>query len=86
MPETLNCTVDWFHANRSIVINSLLPDGKEVSLYERCNQSELFYEKLDKYDPNWDSKLYLKSSLKTLTDEACLDAEWLIGRHYTRYP
>lgn len=84
--ETLNCTVDWFHANRSIVINSLLPDGKEVSLYERCNQSELFYEKLDKYDPNWDSKLYLKSSLKTLTDEACLDAEWLIGRHYTRYP
>jgi len=84
--ETLNCTVDWFHANRSIVVNSLLPDGKEVSLYDRCKQSELFYEKVDKIKPAWDSKLYLKSSLKALNDEACLDAEWLIGRYYTRYP
>jgi len=84
--ENLNCTVDWFHANRSIVINSLLPDGKEVSLYDRCKQSELFYEKVDKESPDWESKLYLKTSLKALNDEACLDAEWLIARYYTRYP
>lgn len=84
--ETLNCTVDWFNANRSVVINSLLPDGKEASLYDRCKQSKLFYEKVDKRNPDWDSELYLKSSLKALTNEACLDAEWLIARYYSRYP
>ena len=84
--ESLNCTVDWFNANRSVIINSLLPDGKEVSLYDRCYQSELFYEKIDKNNPRWDSELYLKSSLRALNDDACLDAEWLIARYFTRYP
>lgn len=91
LSENLNCTVDWFAANRSIIINALLPDGKEVSLYDRCKQSGLFYEKLAKslkykVDPNWESQLYLKSCLSTLTDEACLDANWYIARFYTTYP
>ena len=89
--EMLNCTVDWFNENRSIVINSLLPDGKEVSLYHRCKQSELFYErtpKSSKYEVNaeWESELYLKSSLSELTDEACLGSDWVVYRSATYYP
>lgn len=81
--EMLNCTVDWFNENRSIVINSLLPDGKEVSLYHRCKQSELFYEKVDRLDSEWYSELYLKSSLSELTNESCLEADWVISRALT---
>jgi len=84
--ENLNCTVDWFNANKSIIINEKLPDGKEVSLYDRCKQSELFYEKISTYSPEWESYLYYKSSLKDQTDEACSDAEWFICRFFSRYP
>ena len=84
--ENLDCTVDWFNANRSIIINEKLPKGKEVSLYDRCKQSELFYEKVSSYNPEWDSYLYFKECLKEQTREACLDAEWFIGRCYSQYP
>lgn len=86
--ENLNCTVDWFNANKSIIINEKLPDGKEVSLYDRCKQSELFYERTPKNgrDPEWDSELYLKTALAMQTDESCLDSEWVISKFYTRYP
>jgi hypothetical protein len=89
--ENLGCTVDWFSANRSIIINALLPDGKELDLYNRCKQSELFYEvfwpnKYGALDPEWDSKLYYKASLSELTNDACTDANWFIARRFHRYP
>ena len=79
--EMLNCTVDCSARTTSIVINSLLPDGKE-GLYHRCKQSELFYEKVDRLDSEWYSELYLKSSLR-MTNESCLEADWVISRALT---
>lgn len=83
--ENLNCTVDWFSQNRSIVVNTLPDTGREIDFYDRCKQSELFYEKLSKStdrDPYWYSALYLKSSLQELTDEATYDANWSIERMF----
>lgn len=85
--EHLDCTVDWFEANRCIVINEYEQDGREVSFYERCKQSDLFYE-LKPFnpsaDPEYESLLFLKTSLAEQTDEACLEADWYISRFLTR--
>lgn len=41
--ETLNCTVDWFGTNRMILVNKRASDGRELSVFERYKQSDLFW-------------------------------------------
>lgn len=41
--ETLGCTVDWFNTNRTVLINERGTDGSEKSIFDRMNQSGLFW-------------------------------------------
>lgn len=45
--ETLNCTVDWFGTNRMILVNKRSDDGREMSVFERYKQSDLFWNYSD---------------------------------------
>ncbi len=41
--ETLGCTVDWFGTNSTVLINPRAEDGSEMSVFERFEQSGLFW-------------------------------------------
>lgn len=90
--QNLNCTVDWWSFNRSIVINEFQTDGTEVNLYERCRQSENFYEYKEMHDfgdfgkgkvVQEDSYLILNSRMKSekLTDTSAITANVKIWRN-----
>ncbi len=74
--ETLGCTVDWFGANRTVIINPRNKDGGEMSVFERFEQSGLFWN----YET--DSKEYLvwKENYATLAEASNVenfDAWWI---------
>jgi hypothetical protein len=41
--EALDCTVDWFGTNQMVLVNKRSVDGKEMSVFERYKQSDLFW-------------------------------------------
>mgnify|MGYP003319218900 CR=1 FL=1 len=41
--ETLNCTVDWFETNRTVLVNARDKNGNEMSVFDRYKQSDLFW-------------------------------------------
>lgn len=62
--ETLGCTVDWFEANRTVLINSRNFDGTEMSVFDRFSQSGLFWY----YATEVNEYLVWKSNYKSFED------------------
>ncbi len=62
--ETLDCTVDWFGTNRMILVNKRDANGKEMSLFQRYRQSELFWE----YSTEQNNYLVWKADYPTLAE------------------
>ncbi len=62
--ETLDCTVDWFGTNRMILVNKRDANGKEMSLFQRYRQSELFWE----YSTEQNNYLVWKADYPTLEE------------------
>ena len=62
--ETLNCTVDWFGTNRTVLINRKSTNGDSMSVFERYKQSDLFWQ----YSTSENDYLVWKADYKTLAD------------------
>lgn len=62
--ETLGCTVDWFECNRTVLINSRNLDKTEMSVFERLNQSGLFWN----YETGTVEYLVWKNNYATLEE------------------
>ena len=78
--ETLDCTVDWFSGNKTVIINKKNNDGSEVSMWERFKQSDLFYE-CTTYESEHYGHLVLKSNYTELTDaQIAAKTKWCIKR------
>ena len=59
--ENLNCTVDWVPTNSTILVNKRDANGKELSVFDRFVQTDLFWEVIFEDDQEITHKLYPKS-------------------------
>ena len=74
--ETLGCTVDWFNTNRTVLVNKRLADGSEMPVFDRFEQSGLFWA----YSTQANDYLVWKANYKTLEEAADgenFDAWWI---------
>ena len=62
--ETLGCTVDWFDTNNTVLINPRENDGSEMSVFERLDQSGLFWN----YETDSSEYLVWKDKYSTLAE------------------
>ena len=62
--ETLGCTVDWFDTNNTVLINPRENDGSEMSVFERLDQSGLFWN----YETDSSEYLVWKDKYRTLSE------------------
>ena len=62
--ETLGCTVDWFATNNTVLINPRENDGSEMSVFERLDQSGLFWN----YETDSSEYLVWKDKYRTLAE------------------
>ena len=73
--ETLGCTVDWIEETRTVQINSRLPDGREMGVFDRLRQSGLFW-----YSANPQSEYLIRKSSFASPEEAMAGRKWWIER------
>ncbi len=74
--ETLGCTVDWFDTNKTVLINPREKDGSEMSVFERFEQSGLFWN----YETDSSEYLVWKDNYDTLkeaSDPDNYDSWWI---------
>ncbi len=74
--ETLGCTVDWFGTNSTVLINPRAEDGSEMSVFERFEQSGLFWH----YETSTSEYLVWRENYATPAEAAepeNFDAWWI---------
>ena len=76
--ETLDCTVDWFETNRTVLVNARDKNGNEMSVFDRYKQSDLFWY----YSTGENECLVWKADYRTLADASAPTSyhNWWIER------